>query len=465
MTQDKRVRWSQSQIEQFSEDVSYYALTEQQISALLTAIGVISWSTRWADTESSFYLEFGTSLADKLMTPIDLCAEIAACIGSSTAVQDALQSNRQDAGYYPSDPSYSNQDYTKVVPTNTTQINDDSACSEDQLFGQATQLTDYMFNLIQDVFDVIDLLGDSSAGVAEMLDRVPVLGKYLNAVPSATAWFLEAANNQWEAGYTVNLRDEIRCGIFCLMKDDCILTVSELVNFFSSNAGVTIEGATLETIMNDMLSIVDGTTTVYAFHALLAGILETGGNWLGVNNVSSLAIQLALGANDPDGDWVLLCTSCAPPVNCELPIGEDFNTGAYIPCVSSFQGSLQDGFGVGGSWCQRQSGGGSNNTIGAGVWIDLATPTANINVQFDAWGTRSSGNVISRITYYYDENDNFVDSNNQVFNSGQYGQWLTTIDTPSVSTPIARVRIFVAGSSGSGGVNRDMRLDNIVITA
>lgn len=385
-SQDKRVQWAQSEIEVFSPDAAYYALSEQQISALLTAIAVIGWRTRWHNTEPTFYLEFGANLANQLMNPIDICALIADCIANNQTVQEALQNNRQDNGYYPSDPSYSNTDLTKVVPTNNTQINDGTKCNDDQLFGQATELTDYMYNMIQDLFDVIDLLGDSSAGVAEMLDRVPVLGKYLNAVPSATAWFLEAANNQWEAGYTSNLRDEIRCGIFCLMKDDCELTVSELVQFFSGNAGVTIEGNSLETIMGDMLSIVDGTTTVWAFHAFLAGVLETGGNWLGVNNVSSLAIQLALGANNPDSDWTILCDEC-PDVTlpCDFPMFVlDRDVQAVEPCVTLVDGSY--GLLTNPSWIEGYTGYYLTRTgsgqFGARCIVDLPEVRDSVNVTF-----------------------------------------------------------------------------------
>lgn len=477
--QDKRVQWAQSEIEVFSTDVSYYALSEQQISALLTAIAVIGWRTRWNNTEPAFYLEFGASLADSLMMPIDLCAEIAACIGSSTDVQEALQNNRQENGYAPTDPTYSERDTTKPVPSDTSVINDDSKCNDDQLFGQATELTDYMHAIIEDVMEYLEYAATQIEFTQDVTGIIPLFGKATEFVTGFAEWMFNNMANGYQAGYTQTLRDEIRCDLFCLMTEDCQLTFDELTNYFAGKASITVIGQSVEDMAAQLVNIVNGTEIVYAMHAVLAGILRLGGNWAGINSVTSLQTALALGADNPDNDWVLLCDPCTDECTTtpqqisvtswtvdDHPCIESISFPApisvsQVSSITASQGNpapaIQEGRGTNPN---NPSQYGMNTYVSVKFKRELSIDLLDYQYNF----FQPINGVLAKQVEFYDENGGLITTVSQGTSGGSRNTWNTQTGNFNVAAWEVRVFIGVVSGAWNGSTQLHGWIDNLVIT-
>jgi hypothetical protein len=478
--QDKRVRWAQSQIEEFSEDVSYYALSEQQVSALLTAIGVIDWRTRWIDGESSFYLEFGASLANQLMTPIDFCAEMVNCIETSDSVQGALSNaaNGGDGLGYGGEFG-AGKDGTFPESVSSENILDGASCGNDTLFAIATQFTDYAFEAVKQVFDLIDAALNNVELVAALGDNVPAWGQTPFQIALETAiWVQQTADDNFEAFDSLQKRQEIACDIFCIMVDNnCEFSFDDAWNYFAEKSAIALFDTSLESALQQVTGLTTPDAVGYSSLALMFGTLALGARFGSIRNINSVLVVITSFFNDTNPDWAILCDPCTDEcTTTPQQISITSWTTDDHPCIDSITvlpvspipaGTISQSIGnpapsvIEGKGATAIPGEYGFQTY---VQVKFKRALSLDTVSFQYNYTQPVNNVLAREMSFYDENGTLIGTPLNDVNGGQKNTWNTVNVDVNVSVWEIRFRIGVVSGGWNAGTPLHGYIDNAIIT-
>ena len=312
LSQDKRVRWSWDTLQNvYSPDASFYVLTEQQASALQTAIAVMNWRTRWLDraTASDEQLEeFAADLNEALMTLIDICALVADCIENDAGVKDALDAYTGNRGL----PD--NNSGNAVGSGDNSNVVEGVSCDLDSLYGAAVALEDFIFEIARDAVDIVVNAATDRVSWARLLDYFPVLGDLplIDDINDLLDQFKLFGTQAFDVGYDVTIRQDNICDIWEKMCQDCELQAwSELAQVYRVRAGVTIDPEdAFDVLYRLLLGSFTDTAFVAAMQLFVVGALTSGGSVAGMVGVPTLN-QIAK-SGDPDGDWAIFCDPCAP---------------------------------------------------------------------------------------------------------------------------------------------------------
>lgn len=433
------------------------ALSDRDIAFLVTAIPVSRWETRWVNVALGQRDARDAYVADviKAMTVVDICQLVADCIRNDEGVQSALD-DWASGGLPP--PSGGNTP-NEGVPEDTVLV----SCDLNSIYGSAVAIEDYIHTIAQDVVELVVASPGAIAAALRLIDYLPIIGDFPVAddLNDLVTWLQVNGSAAFAAGYDATIRQANICGLYERACDDCELSVQDILLFYAGGAGI---GISLDDPFRTLAVLLTGTVADTAFvagvHALVCAAIAAGSSVGGIVGLEGFRTIAASG--EPDDDWQLFCDPCPQPESCAFPLLVNFDTGGYPPCVSSFQGSIQDAGNP--DFAQRQVGSGSSNTIGAGVWIDLPAPVTSLEVDYQCYGTVSSGQGYAAITYYF-SGSTFITAVSDSVDPAQLGEWVNkTASYSNPSQPINRVRIFIAHSSGSQSQSRDMRLDNISIS-
>lgn len=210
-------------------------------------------------------------------------------------------------------------------------------CNEANLFGAIRGMLVFIDGLIQDLFQKVELSSNSAERVELILSGIPVIG----ALPADEAFgfanqIQEELTENYLAYYTQMLQDEIACELFCQLKDTCELDFQTLTDYFGAKFGQSMSVQTFEEAINWLIgaSLV-GDEVVYATHYLVMQTFSFGASWLGSNFEYFKRTVLALW-NNPDSDYLLLCTDCVVPTFTHV---FDFtvNNGGWRPFINDNQ--------------------------------------------------------------------------------------------------------------------------------
>lgn len=296
-------------------------------------IGVVSddaniaaelWRERIADAE---YYEECNPMLD--------CDEVANCIETSPATQDALvelvnsnpdmqqaladqitnNTSTQQNVYYTSSigvPMTSSQRGTAVSAS------DD--CEPDSLFGSITALVEQLDKNNRDFLEIIEVGTNTRERLSSLIAAIPLIETLpiddgIAMIDKLQSEILE----NYEAQWTTALFDEYRCDLFCAVKDleNCEVSFQALVEYWNNRLGTALEpinffGAVLNYFL---LGTWSGTTVVDIMMLIQLSAWQEASNWSGVSLRTLQTVGL-LGANNPDADWELLCEDCAPEPVC-----------------------------------------------------------------------------------------------------------------------------------------------------
>lgn len=245
------------------------------------------------------------------------CADVADCIETNGAVQSNIdqritQNSQNSLTLY-------EQAVTGVPMTTTsleTPISIPPDCDLDILFAISTTVVDTLNTNNIDFLQVWEALSNVQERAEKVISAVPVLGQLpIDEFLGMLDQLQEEIKENYEGKYTLSLRDEYRCAIFCIAKDkpDCVVTFDDLINYFSSRLDPYLDPALLlEAVVEYFLAGTwAGTTIVDIMTVLQLSMWRAASNFLGLN-IRTLQIVAQLAWDNPDPDWEILCEDCAP---------------------------------------------------------------------------------------------------------------------------------------------------------
>jgi hypothetical protein len=184
-------------------------------------------------------------------------------------------------------------------------------CDLDALFAYSTQVVDWVNDTITDIFERIEAATNSLELLNETLEMIPGFGWLAAPLDVANVLQEQLAEN-YAAEFTSAIRDELRCGLFCRLKQTCIVDWRTLYEYFGEIAGQQVLEIDVEDIGEYFTTgIFSGSEIVYGSYWLVLGMLSFAGDVLGTNYDKFSKISASF-LNDEDPDWELICDCVSP---------------------------------------------------------------------------------------------------------------------------------------------------------
>ena len=239
------------------------------------------------------------------LVSLGICESFIDCINNDQATKDALLQFLNDNGITGDSSTRDDIGQRELVIQ--------PACDFDNLFGLATGLTDLINNLAVDFIEILEASTNSIGRLGDAIEAIPGVGilPFDDAFQFVESYIEDFAQN-YDASYTVGLRDEIRCDLFCIAKsNDCQLTLEDVFGYFMDKFVTTLLPPfdfedLIEWLTQGLFS---GVEVVYGWHVLVTGMLWIGTSVLDIDSNRFTAMINAL-YNDPDSDWETLCDTC-----------------------------------------------------------------------------------------------------------------------------------------------------------
>lgn len=337
MTDEKKIIWSyQDLFSRGSSEDRFYILSDSEIQLLLTIFRQIFWSSRWLDfpDESANINVFTNELAYRLMSPIDLCQAIADCIENNDSTKSALDTFLGGSGY---GSGYQTGLPERINPADTADnlLPDDYVCSDDNLFGMASFIINQLHENTIQFIQEIEILTNPAEAISVTVDNIPVVGA-LGTSAEFVLWLQDQLIEYYEASWSLALYDDLRCELFCLMRLECSVTLDMLISLYESQFSLP----PLPDI-NDISSIVDwlldiafvtpNQVIVGAFHWYILQFMSWTTPILDyISGLRTFSQVIALGKNETDSDWNVLCDCLPPPANYDETIQVGTNYSQYL---------------------------------------------------------------------------------------------------------------------------------------
>ena len=183
-----------------------------------------------------------------------------------------------------------------------------TGCNNDLIFGFTTQMVDLIHTLIKDFYEIVE----TKTNFQEMVN---LCASQVNAVTISLGW-LEYMQNSvaeaYNANYTVALRNEYACELFCLAttKASCTLTWEDLTNYFAEKVSYSTSNTSLLDLLTFFLAgSWTGTQFCDISFLLVAFLMRIGASWTGTS-LPLIQVIAQSYLNDPDSDWSTLCEDC-----------------------------------------------------------------------------------------------------------------------------------------------------------
>lgn len=179
-------------------------------------------------------------------------------------------------------------------------------CDYDALFGACTGIIDIVNQVITDAFEIIEAQSNTLELLNEVFEAIPGFSLLASAMDVANVLQEQLAEN-YAAEYTLTVRDNLRCGLFCYLKDSCVVDWRTLYEYFGELTAQEVLTIDLEDFAEYFSTgTFSGVEIVYAAYWLVLGAMSFMGDVMGMN--SEQFVKLAQAAlNDPDPDWSIIC--------------------------------------------------------------------------------------------------------------------------------------------------------------
>lgn len=300
------------QIASLPDEQHMYCLSKTTQQMLLNMTAYLHWRTRWSGAVDNNQIDEWASKAVWELTNECGCECVAECITSSDAVKAAITKVLNDGGI--------------GNPTGEEPISDDileeplvviPECNNDKLWGACIEVVDGIFDTTFEVLQRISLSGDTLDLIGEMLELIPIVGKYAGSYLRIYDWVTDFAMNLFEAVDGTVVREEIACLLFCKCSVDCNVTFERIEETFVESS---IEEPPnflhlwdqLQWLMDLALSGNPNTKIAATINFFGVLVLKYGGSF-GANELSvhTLGQMISLGAkNRASDDWTILCDTC-----------------------------------------------------------------------------------------------------------------------------------------------------------
>lgn len=329
---DKEVKSITYKLYDTEGENSLIVLTPRMRSALLSSVEMISWKTRHEAIPSDLsspddFQSWIDTLRYNLMNPLDFCSlmiENSECFFTDETVQNNFDNSVIN--------SLNNQDIidrlTNIYNTynnpvspqemNANLFNDE--CNFDAIYAQVVQLVDTLDGLSQDILQLVTQVSGVYDRVTTMISAIPVVeATPLPAIFDFVENVIEGVRTEYEGTYTESLELELKCEIFCLIKNSssCEFNFTQILAFYLGKLNTEISGIDPIELVNDVFNYlvsgdIDGDITVFAMHAFACSVLASGSSFLG-ETFTGLVTLIYAQRDESNNDWIELCDECDEP--------------------------------------------------------------------------------------------------------------------------------------------------------
>lgn len=239
-----------------------------------------------------------------------LCAFVSECVLADATVRDAIQENVQSA-------------LSQVAPQSGLPVQNpdlnliDAGCADDVLYGQALYLVRYFYRTQVDILERVEVESNKFE-VAEMLLSAFPPTNYLGAdeLTQYIDGLISFVQENYMAQYTESYEEELACEIFCVMRQNCQLSVNQLFSIFQKRLNAQLQpfNLLLEVFQFVATGAWTGNEIVDAFmllHMAFIKFLNTLPLFF-QNAVGTRILEkrLRLGALQPSTAYTELCDEC-----------------------------------------------------------------------------------------------------------------------------------------------------------
>lgn len=274
--------------------------------------------TNCADCEEAAQL-WRTAIAEATFSDdceLDMsCDDIADCIETSEAVQDAINAQMENNGSFQQTINNTSNYGTQLSSAQlAASLTEAAGCDNDSLFGSVTAIVDQLNTNNVDFLEQLEIESNTIERASAFFAAIPLF----ETLPIDDALnFLDTVMGEikenYEATYTTGLRDTYRCAIFCLALEqpECAITFDMLIGYFEQKLGASLD---YEALFIDMVAFFttgswSGEQISDVMHLAQLAIWREASNWLGLSFRTLQTVGL-LGANDNDHDWAVLPCGC-----------------------------------------------------------------------------------------------------------------------------------------------------------
>lgn len=239
---------------------------------------------------------------------VTLCDAIAECISDTPAIQ-------QQIAQYSLGPSIPQDGAERQENLDFQLINDPAGCDNDMIFGMASGLTDLLNAISEDILQMFVDAASPAGRIGDMIEAIPIVGEApLDDLFQLAESMMVDINDSYLSEYTTQVRDDIRCDLFCLAQDGCILTLEQVRDYFYDKLGESISLSLWNGFLDDIVShAYSGVFTIWSLHLLITQTIIFGGELVGFD-VNRLGRTIQSLYNDPDSDWETVCDVCPDPI-------------------------------------------------------------------------------------------------------------------------------------------------------
>jgi len=285
---------------QIPDDVQFLPVLAAMVASLgntWSSLGAVSERIAWARMWQTAY---AATDWEGCMS----CDDVADCIETDEDVQIAIN-------------NVYNQYGTGVpMPETTRNTNMGGTiidCNPDELWGAVSELIEAMNRNNIDAQEAIEVISNIAERIALIFAAIPLA----ETLPVDEA--IEFVQTTWTDGLfeiyigndTDGYRDELKCDLFCLARDNgCVLTLDMLFNYFSERVGYVGLDDFAALIGYISTGVWIGTQVNDIFYLIQVAALRFGNQFFSITGLRPMEMYMALGANNPDPDWEILCTEC-----------------------------------------------------------------------------------------------------------------------------------------------------------
>lgn len=256
---------------------------------------------------------------------MDICERLAECLtDENPAVVEALANLiatnplmaqavsaaiANAGGFTPGVELTPEQAQSDMTPAN---IHDGGTCNLNAAWGASLYLTQSANRFITDFFEETETLTNTLERMQKLVGLIPAIGNTIENVASFADELYDDLKESYAGAYNETLEEQYACAIFCIIQQDCSLTVDDLIEIFAARLGEISPTVFASVITFIGTGTFTGTPVVDAMFYLYFTAMKFGQQFGFSTGIRPLTQLMGLGADQLASDnWETLC-DCDP---------------------------------------------------------------------------------------------------------------------------------------------------------
>lgn len=198
-------------------------------------------------------------------------------------------------------------------------------CGLGYLFNQTVTTIDVLHTLTQNVFTNLSGGADPLQYAQLFLAIFPLTMNAFNTafVLGVASAIVGAVRTAYDAQWQEDYIDDLECALFCEVKDDCTMSMNELVTFYARWSGLNITDDVYQSFLDILFMAFNGSYTgkaVPLMHLLMLTAIRLNMNVLGID-FGQYALTVTAAGDVEDNDYLTQCDDCPPEFELVAAIG------------------------------------------------------------------------------------------------------------------------------------------------